>query len=127
VTGASLNGLPTAPSEEAPVIDEPVAPRLRSLPKAEVLGGMFPVAETLLSRLLGLAFLDRPDAGIGLLIPRCRSVHTFGMRFPLDVYFLGRYGEVVDVRLGVPPFRILRRRGADAVLELPPVVDPDVA
>jgi uncharacterized protein len=88
---------------------------------------MFPVAETLLSRLLGLAFLDRRDAGIGLLIPRCRSVHTFGMRFPLDVYFLGRYGEVVDVRLGVRPFRILRRRGADAVLELPPVVDRDVA
>jgi len=99
---------------------EATAPRLASLPRAEVLGGVFPVAETLTSRLLGLAFLDRRDVGIGLLIPRCRSVHTFGMRFPLDVYFLGRYGEIVGVRLGIPPFRIVRHPGAAAVLELPP-------
>ena len=39
------------------------------------------------SRLLGLALLGRERAGPGLLIPRCRSVHTFGMRFPIDVAF----------------------------------------
>ena len=34
--------------------------------------------------------LDRHRAPEGLLIPRCRSVHTYGMRFPLDLLFLGR-------------------------------------
>ena len=47
-----------------------------------------PVATTVSSRLLGLALLRREHAGAGLLIPRCRSVHTFGMRFPIDVLFL---------------------------------------
>jgi uncharacterized membrane protein (UPF0127 family) len=105
---------------------EAVAARLRSLPRAEVLGGVFPVAESRRSRLLGLALLDRSDAGPGLLIPRCRGVHTFGMRFPLDVYFLGRCGETLGVRLGVPPWRVVRHRDAEAVLELPQEV-PDAA
>jgi uncharacterized protein len=102
------------------VVEAPTHPRLRALPRAEVLGGVFPVAETRRSRLLGLSFLDRSTVGPGLLIPRCRSVHTFGMRFPLDLYFLGRGAEVVGVRLGVRPWRVAGHRGGDAVLELPP-------
>jgi uncharacterized membrane protein (UPF0127 family) len=120
VDRALTNGLPPRPDPEAVLIDEPLAARLQSLPRAEVLGTIFPVAETVIARLLGLAFLDREAAGLGLFIPRCRSVHTFGMRFPLDVYFLGRYGEIVGVRRGIPPFRIVRHPGAAAVLELPP-------
>ena len=55
--------------------------RFRRLPTAEVASRRVPVAVTLLSRLLGLALLSPGRAGEGLLIPRCRSVHTFGMRF----------------------------------------------
>lgn len=78
-------------------------------------------ASTPRSRLLGLARLrlrEMPD-GHALLLGRCRSVHTIGMRFPLDLIFLGRGGEVVDAHYGVPPGRIRTSRDAVAVLEIP--------
>ncbi len=93
--------------------------RFRRLPTAEVASRRVPVAVTLLSRLLGLALLSPGRAGEGLLIPRCRSVHTFGMRFALDVVFLDRSRQTVSVRGAVPRNRIVRERGADAVLETP--------
>lgn len=93
--------------------------RFRDLPRATVLGFELPVATTCRARLLGLAFLDRERAGEGLLIPRCRSVHTFGMRFALDLVFLASDGRVVEVRREVPPRRLIRCRAADAVLERP--------
>jgi uncharacterized membrane protein (UPF0127 family) len=78
-----------------------------------------PVAKDFRTRLLGLAWRDREEAGPGLLIPRCSSVHTFGMRFALDVYFLDSEGRVISFRRRVPPRRVLRRRGAAAILEIP--------
>lgn len=75
------------------------------------------VAETFRARLLGLAWLaDLPD-DCGLLIPRCSSVHTFGMRFALDVAFLDEGGAVLREMVAVPPRRVVRCRGAAAVLE----------
>ena len=71
------------------------------------------------ARLLGLAFLDRGDAGAGLLIPRSSSVHTFGMRFPLDLFFLDRDGALCSARRAAPPRRLVCDRRAVAVLELP--------
>ena len=41
------------------------------------------------------------------------------MRFALDLYFLGRDGEVIAVRRRVPPSRVVWQRGACAVLEIP--------
>ncbi|MGH2991099.1 MAG: DUF192 domain-containing protein [Solirubrobacterales bacterium] len=77
------------------------------------------VADRPLARLLGLAVLDRERAGPGLLIPRCRSVHTFGMRFALDLAFLDRNGAVISRRFSVPPGRVVLQRRAAAVVELP--------
>jgi len=93
--------------------------RFRGLEREEILGFEVPVAETPLSRLLGLALLHRDRAGAGLLIPRCRSVHTFGMLFRLDLVFLDAEGRVVGLRRAVPPGRLIRCPGAMAVLELP--------
>ncbi|MGN6203101.1 MAG: DUF192 domain-containing protein [Solirubrobacterales bacterium] len=78
-----------------------------------------PTADSFRSRLLGLAWRPRSVAGPGLLIPRCASVHTFGMRFALDVYFLDDAGRVLSAHRQVPPRRILWHRGAAAVLEIP--------
>ncbi|HEY5332086.1 MAG TPA: DUF192 domain-containing protein [Solirubrobacterales bacterium] len=94
------------------------ASRLGSLPRRVVGGREVPVAVGFRARLLGLTLLDREAAGPGLLIPRCASVHTFGMRFDLDIYFLGEDDEVLE-RLLVPPRHFAARRGARAVLELP--------
>jgi len=87
----------------------------------------FPVAESFRSRLVGLAWRDRSQAGSGLLIPRCASVHTFGMRFELDVYFLDDAGRILSLRRRVPPRRVLRCRGAAAVLEVPAAEGGEIA
>jgi uncharacterized membrane protein (UPF0127 family) len=95
-------------------------PRLAGLPWVRLGERQVRVAATRRARLLGLARLDREQVGEGgLLIPRCASVHTFGMRFALDVVFLNREGEVVGLRRGVPPRRVVWQRGAWAVWEMP--------
>jgi len=71
------------------------------------------------ARLLGLARLPLERAGSGLLIPRCASVHTFGMRFDLDVVFLDGAGRPLLRRCAVPPRRLLAHPRARAVLEIP--------
>ena len=93
--------------------------RFAGLERTEILGVEVPVATTRASRLLGLVALDLERAGQGLLIPRCRSVHSFGMRFPIDVLFLDGTGRVLELRRAVPPNRVVRCSGAIAVLELP--------
>jgi uncharacterized protein len=98
-----------------------IAARLRELSRRPVLGRTIPVATGVHSRLLGLAGLSRAEAGEGLLIPRCASVHTFGMRFELDLVFLDRDGRVLAVRRRVPPRRVAWQRGAGAVVEMPTV------
>jgi uncharacterized protein len=76
------------------------------------------VARSSRSRLLGLALRRRPPPGGALLLPRCRSVHTFGMRFALDLVWLDREGGVLGMDEGVRPWRVRSRRGAAAVLEV---------
>jgi uncharacterized membrane protein (UPF0127 family) len=98
--------------------------RFDGLPRTSLLGFEVPVAETPRSRLLGLALLDRDRAGEGLLIPRCRAVHTFGMRFALDLVFLAEDGTVAALRRAVPPRRLASCRRASAVLELPAPLHP---
>jgi uncharacterized protein len=93
--------------------------RLRQMPTRAVAVGPVPVASSLASRLVGLSWLDRAEAPAGLLIPRCRSVHTFGMRFPLDVIFLDDHLREISRREALPPRRFAFERRADAVLEVP--------
>ncbi|MCW2953036.1 MAG: hypothetical protein JWQ48_2206 [Conexibacter sp.] len=76
-------------------------------------------AATARARLLGLAGLRALPASAGLLLPRTRSVHTFGMRFALDLVWLDDDGGVVRVDRGVPARRLRACRAARAVLELP--------
>lgn len=100
--------------------DGPEPPRrFAGLPRRVVLGHTVPEAFGFRPRLLGLALLERADAGPGLLLPRCSSVHTFGMKFALDVYFLGPDDTILAVCRGVPPRRFRACRGAAAVLEIP--------
>jgi hypothetical protein len=96
-----------------------IATRLRALPTQTVLGHRVRVAVGVRARLLGLALLAPEEAGAGLLLSRCTAVHTFGMRFPLDIHFLDRTGAIISSRLGVGRRRFVSQRGADAVLELP--------
>jgi uncharacterized protein len=98
-----------------------LAPRLERLPIARVGDLELRVAAGVRARLLGLAWLDLEQVGDGLLIPRCASVHTFGMRFPLELVFLGPGGVEAPpmVRAAVAPGRVAWHRRASAVIELP--------
>jgi uncharacterized protein len=97
-----------------------VPERLSRLDRVELAEGAWVfVARSWRARLLGLAWLDAPPSDCGLLIPGCSSVHTFGMRFGLDVAFLDRDGLVLRREASVPPRRLLWCRGAAAVVERP--------
>jgi uncharacterized membrane protein (UPF0127 family) len=77
------------------------------------------VADSPVTRLRGLLGRDGLEQGEGLLLRPASSIHTFFMRFPIDVVFLDRALVVVGIADGVDPWRAASQRGAKAVLELP--------
>jgi uncharacterized membrane protein (UPF0127 family) len=75
------------------------------------------VTGTRRSRMLGLARLDDLPSGHALLFERCRSIHTNGMRFALDLVWLDAHGAVVRVDRDVIPRRLRTCLRARAVVE----------
>jgi uncharacterized membrane protein (UPF0127 family) len=98
--------------------------RLASVELAELPGVDVRRAGDPLARLLGLAGLRELPPRVGLLLPGTRSVHTFGMRVPLDLVWLNREGRIVRIDRGVPPWRVRGCREASQVMELPSPMDP---
>src|ERR1041385_5851519 len=76
------------------------------------------LAHTWRARLLGLALMPRLDPDEALVIPHCTSVHTFGMRFPLDMVFVDRDWLPIYIEYDVGPRRVLRSRFARSVIEV---------
>jgi uncharacterized membrane protein (UPF0127 family) len=68
------------------------------------------IARGLFERGIGLMFRrDVPAAcGAGFLFPHCRDLHSFGMRFPLDVVWINDDGAILDIRRGIPPGKVIR-------------------
>lgn len=71
------------------------------------------------SRRRGLAHLDADalPAGWGLGFERCRSVHTIGMRFALDLVWVDARGEVLRVDAAVGGWRLQTCLAARGVVE----------
>jgi uncharacterized membrane protein (UPF0127 family) len=65
----------------------------------------------------GLARMEPMPPGHALHILRTNSVHTFGMRFALDLVWLGRGGRVVRIDRDVPPRRMKSCMRARSVIE----------
>ncbi len=65
--------------------------------------------------LLGRASLDPASA---MLITPCLSVHTVGMRFPIDVVFIDRAGRAVHLVHALQPWRMAASLRGRAVIEL---------
>lgn len=94
--------------------------RLDRLPSRDLPGGVrLIIAATPRTRLLGLMGLRDLDRGHALLLTRCRSVHTFGMRFPLDLVWLDGNGRVLRQDACVAPGRLRSCPSAHAVIEAP--------
>jgi uncharacterized membrane protein (UPF0127 family) len=77
-------------------------------------------ARSFVARGRGLMFTDELPEGEGLVIEPCNSIHMFFMRYPLDVLFLSREGQVLHVYESIKPWRVGRVvRGARMAVELP--------
>jgi uncharacterized membrane protein (UPF0127 family) len=97
-------------------------PFLRLLHPASgrVLAARLERPRTFVGRGLGLMFRRTLPAGTGMWIAPCNGIHTFFMRFPIDVVFMDRRQRVVRVRPALRSWRmvplVLR---AHSVVELP--------
>ena len=77
------------------------------------------VADTSAKRRVGLLKHESLAAGTGLWIVPCESVHTFFMKFAIDLVYLDRKKKVKKVRHAVPAWRMSACLTAHSILELP--------
>jgi uncharacterized protein len=92
--------------------------KVLNLSRQTVLADCVEVADHGATRRRGLLGRTTLPAGEGLWIVPCESVHTFGMKFPIDLVYLDRKKKVKKVRSGVPPWRLSACLSAHSVLEL---------
>jgi len=84
------------------------------------LGDRIALADGWFTRLRGMLARPAPEAGEGLLLTPCRSVHMYGMPYSLDIAFLDAHGAVVAAYGSLSPgSRTRRHRNAVHALELP--------
>ena len=87
--------------------------------KGTVIAEHVSVADGLWSKFWGLMGRRALPENNGLLLTPCSSVHTFFMRFPIDVVFLDRERRVVKIVPAMKPWRAALGGGGRDALELP--------
>jgi uncharacterized membrane protein (UPF0127 family) len=92
---------------------------VRNLSRQTVLATRLEVADTGAKRNKGLLGRSGLETGEGLWIVPCESVHTFFMRFPIDLVYLDRRNRVRKVRSAVGPWRLSVCLSAHSIIELP--------
>lgn len=93
--------------------------RVRNKTRGTMVATEADLADSSKKRRVGLLKHERLDPGQGLWIAPCEAIHTFGMRFPIDVLFLDRLKKVLKVKHGMARGRISGCLWAHSVLELP--------
>jgi uncharacterized membrane protein (UPF0127 family) len=97
----------------------PVPRRLARLPASRPARGLVVhEAVSRRARARGLAGLDDLPPGHGLHLRPCRSVHTLGMRFALDLLWLDAAGVIVRIDEDVAPGRVRTCLRARSVVEV---------
>lgn len=74
--------------------------------------------ESFFERAAGLVGQTEPLDSQVLHIPNCNAIHTFGLRYPIDVIFTNTSGRVLHCVRRLAPRRLAIHRGAHAVLEM---------
>ena len=92
---------------------------MRNETRDTVLAEAADLANTSATRRTGLLKHERLEPGDGLWIVPCESVHTFFMKFPIDLVYLDKKRKVRKVRHAVPAWRLSACLTAHSVLELP--------
>ena len=92
---------------------------MRNQTRNTVLAESADMADTSAKRRTGLLKHERLSPGDGLWIVPCESVHTFFMKFPIDLVYLDKQKKVRKVRHRVPAWRLSVCLSAHSILELP--------
>ena len=92
--------------------------QVSNLTRQTVLAQRVEVADRGAKRRKGLLGRDRLEPDEGLWIVPCESVHTFFMRFAIDLVYVDRKLRVRKVRNGVRPWRMSACLSAHSVIEL---------
>ena len=93
--------------------------RIHNQTRATTLADRATIADTSATRRTGLLKHTEFVPGDGLWIVPCEAVHTFGMRFAIDLVFLNKKRQVRKIQHAVPKRRIAMDLLAHSVLELP--------
>ena len=93
--------------------------RVSNQTKGRMLAERADIADTSAKRRTGLLKHTGLEPGEGLWIAPCEGVHTFGMKFPIDVLFLSRKKTVLKARPNMVRGRMALSLRAHSVLELP--------
>lgn len=72
-----------------------------------LIAGDVQVAENYFSRNIGLLSRKSISSNEGLVIKPCFSVHTFFMKFPIDILFVNKKNEIIALYENVKPWKIL--------------------
>jgi hypothetical protein len=111
---------PMQPSFFRPLLREaPGTQVIRNTRNGRVIAHDLTTAFDSKSRRVGLLRHQSLPPGAAMLIAPSNAVHTFFMRFPIDIAFIDREGTVVKVCHGVRPWRIAAARRGYGVIELP--------
>ena len=92
---------------------------VRNQTRGTILGGSVDLADTSAKRRTGLLNHTHLSPGEGLWIVPCESVHTFFMKFPIDLVYVDKRRKVRKVRNAVPAWRMSACLSAHSVVELP--------
>jgi uncharacterized membrane protein (UPF0127 family) len=106
-----------APSRE-PAPD--VRMRVFNVTRQTCIATRMEVADSGPKRNKGLLGRESLASGEGLWIVPCEAVHTFAMRFPIDLVYLDRNRRIRKLRNAVPPWRLSGCLTAHSIIELPP-------
>ena len=93
--------------------------QVRNVTRNVSLGERIDVADTSQKRRTGLLKHSGLTDGTGLWIVPCEAVHTWGMKFEIDVVFLNKQRKVLKVRKSMGRRRLALCLPAHSVLELP--------
>lgn len=93
--------------------------RVRNVTKGTTVADVASVANTSETRRTGLLKHERLLPGEGLWIVPCEGVHTFRMKFDIDVVYLNKAKKVLKIRARMPKSRVSFCLRAHSVLELP--------
>lgn len=94
--------------------------RIENAGKGRTLAAKARLANRFLTRMIGLLGRSGLPEGEGLVIAPGSSIHTFFMRFPIDVVFVNREGVVLKTAANVRPWRLVfSPRGTRYTVELP--------